>query len=238
MAQAQHIKIDKFTSFGEAGLLVFLTGTSPLETALASQQICTILKKRMSFKAIIPGLNSVGVQYDPHDLTIEHIESCLRDIVREINLKPVVNHGEEMVIPICTDDQFAIDIEEVIEHTQLDRDAIIAQLTAAPIHVLNMGFAPGFAYLGPLDDALNVPRRLTPRVRVPLGSIAIAAGYAGLYSLATPGGWHIVGRTPLRLFDAALAMPFRLKPGLSIRFETISRPTFDKLSTAKGGIDG
>jgi KipI family sensor histidine kinase inhibitor len=95
---------------------------------------------------------------------------------------------------------------------------VVALLVAAPLRVMMIGFAPGYPYLGPLPAALQLPRRATPRQRVPAGSVAIAAGLAGIYPAALPGGWHLVGRTDARLFDPQADPPALLAPGDYVQF--------------------
>jgi inhibitor of KinA len=93
-----------------------------------------------------------------------------------------------------------------------------------------IGFVPGFPYLGMTDPCLEVPRKKTPMMNVPVGSVALAGRQTGIYPLSTPGGWQIIGRTPLRLFDPGKSDPFLLKPGMAVKFERIERDVFEKLS--------
>jgi KipI family sensor histidine kinase inhibitor len=93
-----------------------------------------------------------------------------------------------------------------------------------------IGFVPGFPYLGMTDPRLDVPRKKTPLMKVPEGSVALAGRQTGIYPLSTPGGWQIIGRTPLRLFDPSKPDPFLLRPGMTVRFDRIDRDDFEKLS--------
>ena len=112
-------------------------------------------------------------------------------------------------------------LREVAAETGLDRDAILTLLTAAPLTVLAVGFLPGFPFCGPVPDALALPRRKTPRLRVPPGSLAIANGFAGIYPWESPGGWRILGHCPLPLFDARRAAPALLAPGDALRLDPV-----------------
>jgi KipI family sensor histidine kinase inhibitor len=113
------------------------------------------------------------------------------------------------------------DLDEVAGRTGLTRKEVIALHSGREYEVYLLGFAPGFAYLGDLDPALVLPRRSVPRLRVPAGSVAIAAAQTAVYPLPTPGGWHLLGRTELRMFDPGREPPVLLQPGDRVRFEAI-----------------
>jgi KipI family sensor histidine kinase inhibitor len=99
-------------------------------------------------------------------------------------------------------------------------------------HVYMLGFVPGFPYMGDLPDALVLPRRTDPRVKVPAGSIAIAAGQTAIYPIESPGGWHLIGATPVRLFDVRLPQPALLAPGDKVQFTRVSRAEIDDIRAA------
>jgi len=111
-------------------------------------------------------------------------------------------------------------------------DELVALHTGREYRVDMLGFTPGFAFIGGLDDALNVPRRSEPRVRLEPGSVGIAGGRTGIYTLPGPGGWSIIGRTPVRLFDPASSEPFRLQAGMRVRFRAIDRDAFERAASA------
>ena len=118
-------------------------------------------------------------------------------------------------IPVVYDGE---DLDEVARATGLDPDEVIARHSGSRFRVDFCGFAPGFAYLSGLDEALWVPRRATPRTRVPAGSVAIATCYSAVYPGVSPGGWHLLGRTPTRVWDAERDPPALLEPGTDVRF--------------------
>ena len=133
-------------------------------------------------------------------------------------------------IPVCYDADFALDLESLARETTLRIDDLVALHTGATYHVHFLGFLPGFAYMGGVPDPLRVPRHPSPRTRVPAGSVAIAGAQAGIYPSTTPGGWRILGRTPLTVFDPSRNPPSLLQPGDQVRFVRINRAQFDHLA--------
>lgn len=126
--------------------------------------------------------------------------------------------GRVLTIPVRYDGP---DLDEVAERTGLTRDEVIQRHTAREYEVFLLGFAPGWAYLGELDPSLQLPRRSAPRIRVPAGSVAIAGAQTGVYPIATPGGWHLLGTTTVAMFDRTRDPPSLLRPGDRVRFEAI-----------------
>jgi inhibitor of KinA len=132
-------------------------------------------------------------------------------------------------IPVCYEGAYAPDLGAVAAATGLPADEVVRRHTATGHRVLMMGFAPGFPYIGGLDAALDVPRKETPRARVEAGSVAIANGQTAIYPFATPGGWNVIGRTPLVLFDATRDPASLLQAGDRIAFVAISSAEFGEL---------
>jgi KipI family sensor histidine kinase inhibitor len=133
-------------------------------------------------------------------------------------------------IPVCYGGDFGPDLAAVAAHTGLSLDATIARHAAGDYSVAMLGFAPGFPYLLGLDPALHMPRRADPRTRVPAGSVAIGGAQTGIYPRELPGGWQLIGRTPLALFDPTREPPAALAPGTRVRFRAIDRDEFAALA--------
>lgn len=136
-------------------------------------------------------------------------------------------------IPVCYDAECGLDLDLLAREIGLSNDDVIALHTNAAYHVHFLGFLPGFAYMGGVPDVLRVPRHASPRTRVPAGSVAIAGAQAGIYPSDTPGGWRILGRTPLAVFDPSRAVPSLLQPGDRVRFVRIDRARYDELALAR-----
>jgi KipI family sensor histidine kinase inhibitor len=132
-------------------------------------------------------------------------------------------------IPVCYGGFHGMDLHALAQHLGLSDEAVVARHTGADYRVAMLGFAPGFPYLLGLDPALAMPRRRDPRTRVPAGSVAIGGTQTGIYPAELPGGWHLIGRTPLRLFDANASEPSLLAAGDRVRFRAIGAEEFADL---------
>lgn len=137
-------------------------------------------------------------------------------------------------IPVCFDPEFAPDLPEVAAAVGLSPESVIELIEKSTLTVASLGFLPGFAYLEGLPSVLHVPRRDTPRVAVPAGSLAIAAGYAGVYPLTSPGGWHLLGRTLCPMLDFTRPEVARVAAGDTISFVAISRADYEKERATHG----
>src|SRR5229473_3464614 len=136
-------------------------------------------------------------------------------------------------IPCCYDDpEFAPDLADVAKRTKKTTDQVIAAHLASPFKVYVLGFMPGLAYVAGLDPSLYLPRRSQPRVRLPRSSVAIAMDMTTIYPFESPGGWHLIGRTPLWMFDQRREQPVFLAPGDSLSFQRIDRKSFDRIARA------
>jgi KipI family sensor histidine kinase inhibitor len=135
-------------------------------------------------------------------------------------------------VPVCYEGEFAPDLAEVAGLTGLAAGEVVALHSGTRFHVYMLGFLPGFPYMGDLPPALALPRRADPRVRVPAGSISIATTLTAIYPYESPGGWHLIGTTPIRLFDAARTPPALLAPGDAVLFQPIDPETFAAIKRA------
>lgn len=158
---------------------------------------------------IVPSFATVAVHFGMADAGV------IREWIGSVTVEEQVREGEEKRIPVCYDGE---DLVEVSAATGLTVDEVVALHSAADYTVAAVGFSPGFPYLLGLPERLHVPRRATPRTRVEAGSVAIGGGQAGIYPSASPGGWHVLGRTGVSLFDPHAPVPALLKPGDRVRF--------------------
>lgn len=154
----------------------------------------------------------------------EHISVRIADLQARSTVQDLIH------IPVCYDPVFGPDQSEVARHCVMEIEDLIELHASVPYRVYMIGFVPGFPYLGMTDPRLDVPRKKTPVMKVAVGSVAIAGRQTGIYPLSTPGGWQIIGRTPIRLFDPAKTDPFLLKAGMQVKFDRIDRTVFEKLN--------
>jgi inhibitor of KinA len=180
---------------------------------------------------IVPTYRSVTVFFDP--LRTDY-EALLIELGREAErpAPPPAVGREPLRIPVCYGGELGPDLENVAAYGRVDEAETVRLHTSAVYRVFMLGFVPGFAYMGLVDERIAAPRRQTPRVRVPRGSVGIAGRQTGIYPAATPGGWQIVGRTPLRPFDVARREAFLMKAGDAVQFYAIDRREFDRLEVA------
>ncbi len=186
---------------------------------------------------IVPGYASIAVRYDarawsdPVSMQApgERLAAYLSIFVDNFTFSATLDDAPVVEIPVCYGGEFGPDLDAVAAHAQLDAASVIARHADAAYRVAMLGFAPGFPYLLGLDAALHMPRRAQPRTRVAAGSVAIGGAQTGIYPRTLPGGWQIIGRTPLRLFDPARTPPALLAPGQCVRFRAIDAAAFAAL---------
>jgi inhibitor of KinA len=198
---------------GDAALFAEL-GTR-LDTALNTRAIAlaAALKKRRDVRQAIAGYASVTVHFDPDQISHDALAAAIQRLASK--RPPMAEPGRLHRIPVVYDGP---DMEAVSAVLGLDA-AKIAEIHARPIYrVFLVGFVPGWGYLGPLPEELELPRRQVPRTKVPAGSVAIAGRQTGIYPLASPGGWHLIGRTSVKLFLPDSDPPCLFRAGDRVKF--------------------
>ncbi|MDF1514794.1 MAG: 5-oxoprolinase subunit PxpB [Anaerolineae bacterium] len=174
----------------------------------------------------VPTYRSLLVMFDPCAVSVPSLSAFLLEISEDItdkadNQDMISGSGQLFEVPVHYGGEYGPDLPAVATHTQLSPEAVIQTHTTPIYQVAMLGFAPGFTYLIGLPPSLHTPRLATPRMHIPPGSIGIAGTQTGLYALDTPGGWQIIGRTSLMLFDPQNTRPFRLQAGDYVRFIAI-----------------
>lgn len=208
---------------GDRALLVnFDQRIAPDVLSLVLQLLKTIEDKKITgIKELVPAYASLAVFYNPLQILYgdlrEQIINLSKNELQQPDVKKTV-----WKIPVCYDTSLAGDLNSFTEQKKLAIDQFI-QLHTAPDYLVYMrGFLPGFLYLGGLDDSLYLARKSTPTAKVPEGTVAIGGQQTGIYSFPSPGGWHIIGRTPVKLFDKNDPEIMRIKAGDHIRFNSVS----------------
>jgi KipI family sensor histidine kinase inhibitor len=221
---------------GDAAVLITLdTVISPAANARVHALAARIQAQGFGWlRALVPAYASLTVHYDPLHADWQPGHALWSQLTRLLEplcaeLSTVLVQGRQVDIPVLYDGP---DLSAVAEHTGLSINDVVLRHTAPEYRVYFLGFMPGFPYLGGLDPQLATPRLATPRARVPAGAVAIGGGQTGIYPMASPGGWRLLGRTPLRLFDPARAQPCLLAPGDRLRFQAIDAERFAELAGA------
>lgn len=183
---------------------------------------------------IIPTYRSILIYYDPLKTNPHTLKPILGDLegrLSDIEIPP----PKVVEIPVCYGGDFGPDIEYVAQSHGLTLDEVI-HLHSTPAYLIYMvGFTPGFPFLGGLPEALHTPRLKTPRTLVPKGSVGIANGQTGVYPIDSPGGWQLIGKTPLRLFAPDRSNPFLYQAGDHLRFQPITPHEYQRLSDMEEG---
>ncbi len=213
--------------FGERGWLATLSGIDdPIASGLAANRVADALRSADGIDDAVAGIDSVAVRFDPMRINPETARIALEKEIRDAPLRAPAPAGDPINIPVWYGGEAGPDLGELSAHAHLPEDAVISAHASKTYRVATLGFAPGFVYLGMLDENLRVPRLATPRALVPAGSIGVAKGFTCVYPLPSPGGWRLIGRTPMRLFDPSADDPFLLTPGATVRFRPISEEEF------------
>jgi len=174
---------------------------------------------------VVVGYRSVMVYVDPLSEQARTVERRLSEIAASQTWAPDES-GRFVDVPVCYDGPCGPDLAEVAAFAACSTDEVIERHLAIEYRVFVVGFVPGFAYMASVDPRIAAPRRQSPRSRVPAGSVAVAAGQTGIYPAETPGGWSLIGRSPIKPYDPDRAQPFLFHPGDRVRFRRISETEY------------
>jgi inhibitor of KinA len=180
---------------------------------------------------VVPTYRSVAIYFDP---LRTDTDALLERITHEAETAGpgALAAAEPLRIPVCYGGDLGPDLPQVAAFAKMTADEVVERHASATYRVFMLGFVPGFAYLGLVDPSIAMPRRAAPRVRVPAGSVGIAGVQTGIYPAETPGGWQLIGQTPVRPFDSRRDDPFLMKAGDAVQFYAIDRAEFDRLEAA------
>lgn len=223
--------LDLASAVGEDAARRVHTATAVLNAAIADGRLPGVTEVAAAFR-------SVTVHHDP--LRSDRA-SVLKAVVSLLEQTPpaAALTGTLWTLPVCHDTDLAPDLADVADRTGLSPEDVIARHLGTDYSVYCIGFLPGFPFMGDIDATLRLPRRTSPRTRVPAGSVAIANGMTAIYPWESPGGWHLLGRCPVPLFDSTRTAPALLSAGDRVRFQAVSRTDFDQLTAqaAAGSLD-
>lgn len=224
----------KYMPLGEQVLIVQFEDILSIEVNQSIQAFAQLIKNQCinGIKEIIPAMTSLSIKYDPLTITFDQLKNNLEGL-EELDGTKNSFTGKTVHIPIAFDRQNAPDLEYLSNQTGLDKEKIVEILISKPYYVYMIGFIAGLPYMGNIDERLALPRRETPRLKVPKGSVAIANQLTDIYTIESPGGWHIVGWTPMEIFDSVRNPPSLLFPGDYVKYERISADLAKEWSRTK-----
>ena len=208
---------------GDSALLVVFGSEIDLQTNQKVHELDKLLRQTAldGVGESIPTYTSLLLYYDPCKLGYGQVLDWVK---QQMDVIPPFNPANSRLVEIPTryGGEFGPDLEHVASHNQLSLEEVIRIHSTPEYPVYMMGFTPGFPYLGGMDSAIATPRLSTPRTHVPAGSVGIAGSQTGVYPIESPGGWQIIGRTTLSLFDITRETPFLLTPGDRVKFVPVS----------------
>src|SRR5215218_3793110 len=224
----------RITSFGDAALLVEY---EPVIDASVNAHILDASNRvrqahLRGVRDVVPAYASFAVHFDPLRADITQLRAAIaRAAARS---RPEKALGRCLEIPVCYGGRVGPDLAQVAAWAGCGAHEVVASHAEREYRVFMLGFLPGFPYMGTVEERIAMPRRATPRPRVPAGSVGIAGRQTGIYPFDSPGGWQIIGRTPVVLFDPRRDPPALLSPGERVRFRAIPPAEFDAI---RGGGD-
>lgn len=177
----------------------------------------------------VPTYRSLMVHYDPGVIRYAVLEEKLKGLLSGLD-KVRIPPGEVLEIPVLYGGEEGPDLPFVAEHSGRSSDEVIAIHSAPEYLIYMLGFTPGFTYLGGMDETIATPRLKTPRVKIPAGSVGIAGAQTGVYPIDSPGGWQLIGRTPVRMYAPEREKPILPEAGQSIKFYPIDRAEYDRIA--------
>ncbi|AQZ51153.1 5-oxoprolinase subunit PxpB [Martelella mediterranea] len=207
----------RFSPFGEAAIHCDAAGEK-LDHAVQERiwSLAALAAGWPHVREAVPGMNNLLLVYDPERADFEVMRAAVEEAWSTLDVSR--RQGRVVEIPVCYGGEAGVDLEEVARHAGLSVEAVAQRHAASECTVYCLGSQPGFAYLAGMDERLATPRRDVPRTRVEAGSVVIGGAQTGVISCDSPSGWHIIGRTEIRLFDPDREAPILLSPGDRIRF--------------------
>jgi len=216
-----------YKQYGESAILIewpeVIDDTILNEIIVFNNKIKQALETKIQDTII--GYNSLTILYSNEIKDLRKECEYLKSLAA-INASEIKTNSKTWSIPVCYDEMFGIDLGELSAHLKLSKKEIIERHSAPLYKVFFIGFLPGFIYLGGLDNTLFVPRKENPRLHIQKGSVGIGGSQTGIYPSNSAGGWNIIGRTPIQLFDVEQSEPCFVRSGDSIQFEPISLEKF------------
>jgi KipI family sensor histidine kinase inhibitor len=217
----------RFLPVGEAGLLVEFANAVSIEINNQVRALAIGLEAARipGLVEVIPTYRSLGIEYEPLTTSFEELERRVREVAERVDPR-TLPRPKLVQIPTVYGGTYGPDLPFVAQHAGLSQAEVIRLHSQTVYHVYMIGFSAGFAYLGGLPERLHTPRLPSPRIKVPKGSVAIGGSQTGAYPAETPGGWRIIGRTSMNLFNPLEEIPTPMQPGDKVQFVPIGEDAF------------
>jgi inhibitor of KinA len=214
--------------YGENALLVNFEQQISQEVHTQVVALRNALRDNEGITYMVPSYCALTVVYDRSVVAFHELKKQIVGSVETLDTSAQSVHGRLIRIPVCYDENYALDHDEVCAQTGKKWQEVISTHLDTEFYVYMLGFIPGFAYLGDMPKGYFCKRKQDPRTSVPAGSVGLSGLQSAIYPYASPGGWQIIGRTPLQLFDPASETPNLLNPGDRVRFESVDADVFKK----------
>jgi len=217
---------------GDCAVCVTFPGQICVETNLQVRALQLALEQAQlrGVNEMVPAYCSLMIHYDPLKLSYQELETAVRSLAVQTGKVPLPP-GTVTQIPVLYGGEFGPDLEEVARLEGITAEEVIRRHSAQPGFIYMIAFAPGLPYIGSLEDTFSVPRRTSPREKLPAGSVTIWQSQTTVFPVDQPGGWNVIGRTPLRLFDKEnLQSPCLLQAGNWVEFVPVDRETYDRIA--------
>ena len=177
---------------------------------------------------IIPAFCSLLINYDPRVISYDEMKTRMEKIL-SVEIAAGARKKKVYEIPVCYGGEFGPDLSTIAEHAGLSEQEVINIHSSTDYLIYMLGFLPGFTYLGGLDERIHTPRLANPRIRIPAGSVGIGGSQTGIYPMDSPGGWQLMGMTPVKTYDPDREVPILVEAGDYIRFIPVDRAEYDRI---------
>ncbi|MEM2367519.1 MAG: 5-oxoprolinase subunit PxpB [Candidatus Bathyarchaeia archaeon] len=221
----------RYLPFGDHALIVEFGDV--IDLAVNSKVIAlneALLKADIKgVEEFVPTYRSLLVRYNPAEITYDQLAVRIKEIEEALESKQAKTGGRKLIVPVIYGGAYGPDLGYVAQYHRLTEEQVVRYHSGKDYRVYMIGFVAGFPYLGDVPEEIATPRLETPRLKVPAGSVGIAERQTGIYPCEAPGGWRIIGRTPIRLFDPQKQPPALLKPGDIVKFEPVSEEDYKRI---------
>lgn len=224
-------KTATYSPVGDRALLVEFGNTISLDVNRKVHALDRVISqiKLSGLEECVPTYRSLLVYYNPLEISYEQLVFKCKDLEAKLEEQAVSARRHLVEVPVVYGGEYGPDLQYVAKYHNLDEEEIVQLHSSREYTVFMIGFIAGFPYLGEVADEIATPRLKTPRLRVPAGSVGIAEKQTGIYPCESPGGWQIIGCTPLKFFDVTKHPPALIQPGNTVKFKSITKEEFERL---------